>query len=306
MFLTSIYTGCIFPLFSLYISRIIVLLTNIKYSPEDQRPQFIEQSMQLSLNLLIVSLVGFAAAYVRGFTMRVIENRISERLKNRLYLKLLKMSASFFDLNGSCSAMLSDCRKAADIACNISAGLVENITLLFLGLGIAFYYCWQITLASLALLPVLLIAGRIQMHFTNNYSTETDEANKRCHQQVVEALLNYKTVVSFNLQQKFINRYEDLLKEPLKIAVKRGNITGLGFGFAQAAISCIFALIFFLGALFIRNYHIGVLETYTAIYAVMFAAISAGGNLGFIGDMANAKVALLNVMHILEESEELA
>jgi ATP-binding cassette subfamily B (MDR/TAP) protein 1 len=76
-----------------------------------------------------------------------------------------------------------------------------------LGLSLAFYSCWQITLVSLALIPVLLIAGKIQMQFVSNYSAETDDANKRCHQQVVEALLNYKTVISFNLQDKFVKRY---------------------------------------------------------------------------------------------------
>lgn len=168
-----------------------------------------------------------------------------------------------------------------------------------LGLALAFYHCWQITLVSFALFPVLLIAGRIQMQFTNNYSTETDEANKRCHSQVVEALLNYKTVVSFNLQDKFIRQYEQLLEGPLKIAIKRGNITGLAFGVAQAAMSCVSALIFYLGAIFIRDYQLGVLNIYTAIYAIMFASISAGGNLGFVNNIADSKVALANIMKIL-------
>jgi hypothetical protein len=37
----AMYMGCIFPLFSFYIARIIVLLTNIRYSPEDDRTQFV-------------------------------------------------------------------------------------------------------------------------------------------------------------------------------------------------------------------------------------------------------------------------
>jgi ATP-binding cassette subfamily B (MDR/TAP) protein 1 len=75
------------------------------------------------------------------------------------------------------------------------------------------------------------------------------------------------------------------------------------FGFAQGIISCVFALIFFLAALFIRDYHVGVLEAYTAIYAIMFAAISAGGNLGFLGGISDSKVALVNVMNILNNQE---
>lgn len=68
----------------------------------------------------------------------------------------------------------------------------------------------------------------------------------------------------------------------MKIAIKKGNATGISFGIAQALISCIFALIFYIGALLIRDYGIEVLNIYTSIYAIMFTAVQAGGNLNFI------------------------
>lgn len=94
-----------------------------------------------------------------------------------------------------------------------------------------------------------------------------------------------------------------MLDEPLKIAAKSGNITGISFGLAQAVISCTLAAIFYVSSLVIRDRNIGVLEVYIAIYAVMFATMNTGGNLGFIGGIANSKIALANVMHILESDE---
>lgn len=57
------------------------------------------------------------------------------------------------------------------------------------------------TLVALAVLPVLLIAGKLQLALTEGFSSDTDKAYKKCHQIVVEALINYKTILSFNQQQ---------------------------------------------------------------------------------------------------------
>lgn len=64
------------------------------------------------------------------------------------------------------------------------------------------------TLIALAVLPVLLIAGKLQLSLTEGFSSETDKAYKKCHQIVVDSLLNYKTVLSFNQQGKMIRKYD--------------------------------------------------------------------------------------------------
>ena len=79
-----------------------------------------------------------------------------------------------------------------------------------------------------------------------------------------------------------IARYDEILKGPLKVAIYKGNINGLVFGLAQALFSCMFCLVFFVGALMIRDYGVTVQGVYTAIYAIMFGAMSAGGNIGFV------------------------
>lgn len=97
-----------------------------------------------------------------------------------------------------------------------------------------------------------------------------------------------------------IQKYDDLLAEPMRIAVKKGNAVGISFGIAQALISCIFALIFYIGALLIRDYNIEVLNIYTSIYAIMFTAVQAGGQLGFIPNIIEMKMFCANVFQILD------
>lgn len=47
-----------------------------------------------------------------------------------------------------------------------------------------------------------------------------------------------------------------------------------------------------------------VLKVFTAIYAIMFAAIQAGGNLQFIPNIVQLKIAAVNIFKVLDEEDE--
>ena len=91
----------------------------------------------------------------------------------------------------------------------------------------------------------------------------------------------------------------------MTIAIKKGNAGGISFGLAQALISCIFALIFYIGAILIRDQHISVLSIYTSIYAIMFTAIQAGGNLNFVPNIVEMKLFCTNVFQIIDNEEDI-
>jgi len=72
--------------------------------------------------------------------------------------------------------------------------------------------------------------------------------------------------------------------------VKYGNLAGILFGIGQTLISCTFAVIFLAGSFLIKADATTVENIYTAIFAVMFAGVQAGGNLYFLGQLPAAKI----------------
>jgi len=78
------------------------------------------------------------------------------------------------------------------------------------------------------------------------------------------------------------------------MAIKYGNLSGIMFGLGQTLISCLLSLIFFFGALMIKQGIVSVLNLYTAIYAIMFAGVQAGGNMLFLAKLGAAKIAACN------------
>ncbi len=63
----------------------------------------------------------------------------------------------------------------------------------------------------------------------------------------------------------------------------------------------VFALIFYLGSVFIRDHKLSIADVFTAIYSIMFAGMTAGNNSHFMPDVANAKNSAANIFEILDD-----
>jgi ATP-binding cassette, subfamily B (MDR/TAP), member 1 len=81
----------------------------------------------------------------------------------------------------------------------------------------------------------------------------------------------------------------------LKISIKKGNISGILFGFSQLVMFVIFAMIFFFGTIFIRDAGASIEDVLTAIYAITFSAIAAGNSAHFLPDIGAAKNSAANL-----------
>lgn len=67
----------------------------------------------------------------------------------------------------------------------------------------------------------------------------------------------------------------------------------------------IFGILFYLGALFVRdNEGVSVEKMFTAIYAIMFAGMTAGNNAHFMPDTAACKNSAANLFEIQDSQDE--
>lgn len=125
----------------------------------------------------------------------------------------------------------------------------------------------------------------MMMSFNHGMQSNTDDIHKKNHELVIVAIMNLKTVRSCQLEKPFIDKYAKELDGALKYSIKYGNLAGVLFGVGQTLISCTFASIFLAGSYLIKAELTSVQDIYTAIFAVMFAGVQAGGNLYFLGQL---------------------
>ena len=117
-------------------------------------------------------------------------------------------------------------------------------------------------------------------------------------------MLNIRTVSSFGYENMALKRYEQKLELPLALALRKGHISGLLYGVSQFLMYIVIALIFYLGTIFIRDNNLSIADVFTAIYAIMFAGMTAGNNAHFMPDVATAKKAAANLFEILDAEDE--
>lgn len=215
------------------------------------------------------------------------------------------MPGSWFDLPknnaGTLSARLStDCKNINGVTSTYLGVIVQNVTCLLTGIIIAFIYEWRITLVSLGLIPFMIAAGVIQMKAFVGFSEQSGEAYKDSANLIMEAMINIRTVTSFGVENTFAAKYTKLLEKPYRLAIKSGNLAGFLFGASQLVMFIIFALVFYIGTLFVRKFGIDFTDLFTAIYAILFAAMTAGNNTQMMPDLASCTTSATYLFAVLD------
>ena len=151
----------------------------------------------------------------------------------------------------------------------------------------------------------MLLAGAIQMAMATGFSDKTDKAYKDSSTLIMESMINIRTVSSFGYEGIVAKKYDERMEEPYTLAVKKGNISGLLYGLSQFIMFLIFGLIFYLGAIFVRdNEDAELMDMFTAVYAILFAGMTAGNNAHFAPDAAACKIAAAHLFSILDSDDE--
>jgi len=124
---------------------------------------------EINKNSLILFLIS-AGILVSNTLSMYIYTRIgyflTSKLRNDLYKKILNMPCEWFDrpenAPGILSAALSnDCQKVQALVTNVLDIMITNTAAFLLGIIIAGFYSWRMTLCTLGLSPLLVIAGEV-------------------------------------------------------------------------------------------------------------------------------------------------
>jgi ATP-binding cassette, subfamily B (MDR/TAP), member 1 len=98
----------------------------------------------------------------------------------------------------SLSARLaSDCQTVNGLTTTYVSTLIQSIVNLVTGVIIACIYDWRTSLVVLGLIPLMTIAGTIQMAYTNGFSAKIDVAYNDSSSLISESMINIRTVTSF-------------------------------------------------------------------------------------------------------------
>ncbi|KAH9620345.1 hypothetical protein KSS87_015948 [Heliosperma pusillum] len=301
--LSAIVSGLVYPIFGVLFSGII----GIFYKP----PHELRNDARFwALMFLAFGLVSLVSNPARAYFFAVAGGRLIQRIRSMCFERVVRMEVGWFDevenSSGAIGARLSS--DAASIRALVGDAfglLVQNITTAIAGLLIAFLANWMLAFIVLALIPLIGINGYLQLKFTQGFSADAKKMYEEASQVASEAVGSMRTVASFCAEEKVIQVYEEKCKGPVKAGIKRGLISGVGFGMSFALLYSVYALSFYAGAQLVGHGKATFSDVFRVFFALTMTAVGMSQSSSLAPDTGKAKNAASSVFAILNRKSKI-
>jgi ATP-binding cassette subfamily B (MDR/TAP) protein 1 len=164
----------------------------------------------LAITLFTISITGLIIQVLRGFSFTQLTETLGFYLKKNAFKDSIAKTMTDIDRLGAQNLayiITTNCEDLKHLGGFFIGDIIENITTIMVGLAIAFAFSWQVTLVALAVLPVIVVAGKLQMSFSQGMQSNSDKVHKQTLEPIIESMMYIKTVKSLNLHHRIMEKY---------------------------------------------------------------------------------------------------
>ena len=259
--------------------------------------------------LLIISVSSFIATYFQKVSFGILAENMTKDIRKDLFRSIIRKHVGWFDQNDNNIGFLTTTLSSDVYALNGASteglsSLIETSIGLIGGLIIGLFFEWRTTLWWWGFIPMLVCASATYGKLHTGFTNIEESCLKDALLLLSDSISNYKTVTSFANENLIVNSLNKLLEKPIKIGILNANLAGIIFGFSSFIQNVVFAIAFWLGAAFMKEYSLKGENVFIAILVIMYSIFGAGSAQQFAPSTAKALKSAIRVFSIIDEKSD--
>ncbi|XP_040951407.1 ABC transporter B family member 13 isoform X1 [Gossypium hirsutum] len=332
--------GAALPVFFVMFGRMIDSLGHLSSDPHKLSAQVSEHAIYL----VYLGLAVFASAWIGvAFWMQTGE-RQTARLRLKYLQSVLRKDISFFDTEARASNIIfhisSDAILVQDAIGDKTGHAFRYLSQFIVGFAIGFTSVWQLTLLTLAVVPLIAIAGGAYTIIMSTLSEKGEAAyteagkiaeevncihliyethNSKVQETpccfsfgmillygvdfsflLVQVISQIRTVYAFVGEERAVKAYSSSLKNALKMGKRSGLAKGVGVGFTYGLLFCAWAFLLWYAGILVRHSKTNGGKAFTTIINVIFSGFALGQAAPNLAAIAKGRAAAANIFSMID------
>uniref|UniRef100_A0A915BU20 ABC-type xenobiotic transporter n=1 Tax=Parascaris univalens TaxID=6257 RepID=A0A915BU20_PARUN len=265
------------------------------------------------INALLFIALGFLAGistFASGTLFGCAGEKMSMRLRIAVFTNILRQDGTFFDSSLHSVGKLTD-RLATD-AQNVKAAIdqrlaevLQGIVSLIAGVGIAFYFGWNMAPIGVATCIVLVILQSAVTQYLKFRGQKDIEVATEASRLATESIENVRTVQSLTRQRYIYNAFCNASKEPHKRAITRGLWQSLAYAMSNSFMMFNFAAAYSFGLWLVVKGWTQPFIVFQVIEALNMASVTVLAAASYFPEYIRARLSAGLMFHMMNRKPKI-
>uniref|UniRef100_A0A0D9VJR4 MDR-like ABC transporter n=1 Tax=Leersia perrieri TaxID=77586 RepID=A0A0D9VJR4_9ORYZ len=232
--------------------------------------------------------------------------RQAAKMRQAYLRSMLDQDIAVFDTEASTgeviNAITSDILVVQDAISEKVGNFMHYISRFLAGFAIGFSQVWQISLVTLAIVPLIAIAGGIYAYVTIGLMARVRKSYVKAGEIAEEVIGNVRTVQAFVGEEKAVRTYREALLKTYKYGKRGGLAKGLGLGSMHSVLFLSWALLIWFTSVVVHKKISNGGESFTTMLNVVIAGLSLGQAAPNIATFLRARTAAYPIFQMIERN----
>ncbi|QCD81903.1 ABC transporter B family member 2-like [Vigna unguiculata] len=292
--------GASVPVFFVFFGKIINVIGLAYLFPKEAS----HEVAKYALDFVYLSIVILFSSWTEVACWMHTGERQAAKMRMAYLRSMLNQDISLFDTEASTGEVISsitnDIIVVQDALSEKVGNFMHYISRFIAGFTIGFVRVWQISLVTLAIVPLIAIAGGLYAYVTIGLIGKVRKAYVRAGEIAEEVIGNVRTVQAFAGEERAVRSYKAALMNTYRNGRKAGLAKGLGLGSMHCVLFLSWALLVWFNSIVVHKNIANGGDAFTTMLNVVISGLSLGQAAPDISAFIRAKASAYPIFEMIE------